>query len=95
LTDEPLDTLKVPDHVSELIGTMHPYLKKRVRAALKTILSNPASGKSLKNELAGLQSYRVGSFRIIYRLSGGVIELVALGPRKQIYNETYRVLRKG
>lgn len=87
-------TLRVSGQVSELIRTMHPHLKKRVRAALKVILADPSSGKTLRNELAGLQSYRVGSFRIIYRLSGKVIELVAIGPRKMIYGETYKILKK-
>ena len=86
--------LRVPKDVSELIRGMHPHLKKRVRTALKAMLSDPSSGKSLRNELAGLQSYRVGSFRIIYRLSGKIIELVAIGPRKQIYDKTYKILRK-
>lgn len=87
-------TLMVPGQVSELIRKMHPHLKKRVRAALKVILENPSSGKTLKDELAGLQSYRVCSFRIIYRLSGKVIELVAIGPRMKIYGETYKILKK-
>lgn len=87
-------TLMVPGQVSELIRKMHPHLKKKVRAALKVILENPSSGKTLREELAGLQSYRVGSFRIIYRLSGKVIELVAIGPRMKIYGETYKILKK-
>jgi mRNA interferase RelE/StbE len=86
--------LLVPDDVSELIRTMHPHLKKRVRAALRLVLSNPASGKSLKNELAGLQSYRIGSFRLIYRCIGRVIEVVAIGPRRHIYDETYKILKR-
>lgn len=84
----------VPDQLTALIRNMHPSLKKRVRAALKAILADPSSGKVLRNELAGLQSYRVGTFRIIYRLSGKNIELVAVGPRKRIYDETYKVLKK-
>jgi len=83
-----------PGQVSELIREMHPHLKKRVRAALKGVLENPSSGKTLKEELAGLRSYRVGSFRIIYRLSGKVVDLVAVGPRKKIYGETYKILKK-
>ena len=86
--------LMVPDQLTALIRNMHPSLKKRVRAALKAILAYPSSGKVLSNELAGLQSYRVGTFRIIYRLSGKNIELVAVGPRKRIYDETYKVLKK-
>jgi len=84
----------VPGQVSELIRKMHPHLKKRVRAALKVILTYLSSGKTLKDELAGLKSYRVGSFRTIYRLSGKVIELAVIGPRTKIYGETYKILKK-
>ncbi len=87
--------LMVPDQVTALIRNMHPSLKKRVRAALKAILADPSSGKALRSELAGLQSYRVGTFRIIYRVvSGKNVELVAVGPRKRIYDETYKILNK-
>ncbi len=87
--------LMVPDQVTALIRNMHPSLKKRVRAALKAILTDPSSGKALRNELAWLQSYRVGTFRIIYRVvSGKNVELVAVGPRKRIYDETYKILKK-
>jgi len=59
------------------------------------VVSEPNSGKALLDELSGLRSFRVGSFRIIYRTKGSeMIELVAIGPRKRIYEETYRVLRK-
>ncbi|MCX5799592.1 MAG: type II toxin-antitoxin system RelE/ParE family toxin [Proteobacteria bacterium] len=85
-------TFMIPDDVSELIRKMHPHLKKRIKASLKIILSDPSSGKVLKDELTGLQSYRVASFRIIYRLSGTIIELIAIGPRRQIYGETYKIL---
>jgi hypothetical protein len=37
----------------------------------------------------------VGRFRIIYRAgSKRLIELVAIGPRRTIYEETVRVLRR-
>jgi mRNA interferase RelE/StbE len=89
-----LYSLLVPEHISQLVRAMHPELKKKVRAALEIILSDPSSGKGLKSELSGLRSYRIGSFRIIYRVADRVVELVAIGPRKQIYAETYRLLRK-
>lgn len=60
----------------------------------KTILSDPSSGKALKDELAGLRSFGVGSFRIIYRVIRNVIEIVAIGPRERIYEETYRLLKR-
>ena len=74
---------------------MHPDLKKKVRASLQLILSDPHSGKSLKDDLSGLWSFRVGSFRIIYRIPDDiVIEIVAIGPRERIYEETFKLLKK-
>ncbi len=78
-----------------LIRNLHPYLKKKVKTSLQTIVSDPYSGKPLRDELAGLRSFRVGRFRIIYRISGKkLIEIVAIGPRECIYEETFRLLKK-
>mgnify|MGYP006286631777 CR=1 FL=1 len=56
----------------------------------------PTAGKALKNELAGLRSYLVGRVRIVDRLAGEcTIEIVAIGPRRTTYEETYRLLRRG
>ena len=81
--------LRIPDEVAALVRGLHPVLKRKVRAALQAILDDPYAGKALCNELQGLRSYRVGRFRIIYRLRRDV-ELVAIGPRDSIYLETYR-----
>ena len=62
--------LKVPDFVATLIRNLHPHLKKKVKSSLQTIVSDPYSGKPLRDELDGLRSFRVGRFRIIYRISG-------------------------
>ena len=81
--------VRVPHEVAALVRSLHPELKRKVRAALQAILDDPYAGKALCNELRGLRSYRVGRFRVIYRLRRDV-ELVALGPRDSIYVETYR-----
>lgn len=86
--------LKVPSVVASLIRGLHPHLKRKVRAGLKRILENPDAGKALRFELEGLRSYRIATFRIIYRTGQGIIEIVALGPRARIYEETYRLLQK-
>ena len=88
--------LVVPKDIQELIRTMHPYLKKKIKASLKMILSDPYSGKALLDELSGLRSFRVSSLRIIYRIKDPEkIELVAIGPRERIYEETFRIIQKG
>jgi mRNA interferase RelE/StbE len=85
----------VPRGIQELIRKTHPDLKKKNRACLKMILSEPNSGKALMDELSGLRSMRVGSFRIIYRIRNAEeIELVAIGPRERIYEETFRLIQK-
>ena len=87
--------LVVPKDLRELIRTMHPSLKKKVKASLKIILSEPYSGKTLMDELSGLRSFRISSFRIIYRIKEPEkIELVVIGPRERIYEETFRIIQK-
>jgi mRNA interferase RelE/StbE len=87
--------LVVPKDVKELIRTMHPSLKKKVKASFKIVLSEPSSGRALMDELSGLRSFRVSSFRIIYKIKDSrQIELVAIGPRERIYEETFRIIRK-
>ena len=91
---EPAYRLKVPDPVARLIRTMHPLLKRKIRASLKIILKSPDTGKALKDELKGLRSFRVTRFRIIYRVRKNIVEIVAVGPRERIYQETYLLLKK-
>lgn len=87
--------LRVPEEIVTLIRGCHPQLKRKIRAGLQHIMSEPESGKWLKDKLKGMQSYRISRFRIIYRRSSPrIIDIVAIGPRKTIYQETYRILKK-
>jgi len=86
--------LKIPDDLASLIRGLHPDLKRKIRSALDDLLDDPTIGKTLRDELAGLRSCRVARFRIIYRIAGTVIEIVAVGPRRTIYEETWRKVRR-
>ena len=86
--------LKVPDDVATLIRGLHPDLKRRVRRSLGDILDDPEIGKPLRDELAGLRSCRIGRFRIVYQAITRAIAIVAIGPRRAIYQETWRRIRK-
>ena len=90
----PTYKLRGPDSLVQLVRGMHPHLKRKLKASLKLILSNPNEGKTLKNDLAGLRSFRVSRFRIIYRIQKNVIEIIAIGPRERIYEETLLILKK-
>ena len=86
--------LKIPDDVATLIRGLHPDLKRKIRSALDDLLDDPTIGKILRDELAGLRSCRVARFRIIYQVAGTVVEIVAVGPRRTIYEETWKKVRK-
>jgi mRNA interferase RelE/StbE len=87
--------IRATDETSLFLKRLHPQIKRKVKSALKLIVADPGIGKSLRDGLQGLKSFRVGRFRIIYHVAPAhSIELVAIGPRKTIYEETYRLIKK-
>jgi mRNA interferase RelE/StbE len=90
----PVRSLKVPAEVRNVIRRLHPELKRKLRAALADILDDPTCGKALKEDLEGCWSLRIGRSRVIYRLGGGGVEIVAVGPRESIYEEAVRQIRR-
>ena len=92
-TRRALYALRVPVPVADLIRGLHPQIKRKLRAAIESIAVEPRGGKALKDDLAGLWSFRVGKFRIVYRIAAGrCVELITCGPRDRIYEETYRLI---
>lgn len=87
--------LRVTNQAAALLRALHPHIKKKLRASFQKLLHDPYAGKALRAELSGLRSYRVSRYRIIYRLlQERQIEIVAVGPRERIYEDTYRLLSK-
>jgi mRNA interferase RelE/StbE len=87
--------LRMGDDLAALVRGLHPALKNKVRGSIEAILSNPIAGKTLKDELSELRSFRVARFRIIYRVVRKEIQIVTIGPRSRIYEETLRLIKKG
>jgi len=88
--------LRVADDIASVLAKLHPTIKSHIRSGLRAILENPSCGKALKDELRGLRSYRVKRYRIIYRLRAKKkhIEIVTIGPRRIVYEETFRLLAR-
>jgi mRNA interferase RelE/StbE len=86
--------LGVPDDIASVLKKLHPVIKSHIRFGLSRILGNPYCGKALKEKLQGLRSYKIKRYRIIYRINPEKqhIEIVAIGPRRIIYEETFRIL---
>jgi mRNA interferase RelE/StbE len=90
-----LSKLLVADHAALVLRTLHPDIKRKLRTAFRVIAVDAYAGKALTQELDGLRSYRVSRFRIIYRIKQEKqIEIIAVGPRERIYEETYRLVSK-
>ena len=87
-------SLLVTDEIRGLIRHLPPDIKKKIRCALDEILKEPASGKALQEELLGLRSYRLDALRIVYRINPTSISLIAVGPRKTIYQRVALEIRK-
>ena len=88
--------LVIPPLVEETIAHLPPNLKGKIRSALETIRQGPHLGKSLKDELCGLWSYRVSRYRIVYRIHHGRIEIqvIDLGPGNSIYARVLEAMRE-
>jgi len=88
--------LRIPEGVVSLIRNLHPLIKADVKAGLHSLVQNPDSGKALKEELHGLRSYRIKRYRVIYRIVAPekIMEIVAIGPRKNIYEETFKIISR-
>jgi len=86
----------IPPHVAEVIRSLHPDLKRSIKAAVRAIAHNPECGDFLQRELDGLKKYRVRRFRIVYAVDrkARVIRLMAVGHRRHVYEELSARLRK-
>ena len=85
--------LDIARAVRDLLIHLPPNLTRKVKAALQALAENPYQAKALRDDLPGLRSYRVVRSRIILRIKGSTVEIVAFGPRKDIYQRAAIELR--
>ena len=72
--------LEMPRLLRDLIRHLPPELKAKVKAALRSIATDPYSAKQLGDDLAGLRSYRIARCRVIYRVVGSTVHRCAWTP---------------
>ena len=87
-----------PRYTPEVAGRirkLHPEVKREIRAAIRTLLSAPLSGRELQSELSGFYSSRVRTYRIIYRINDeeAMLDVVFIGPRRTVYEELASLLK--
>lgn len=64
---------------------------RRMVNALEKLRREPTAGKLLKGPLRGLRSYRVGAYRILYEVLGGVLVVYVVDIRHR--SMAYRRIR--
>src|SRR5947207_11539619 len=81
--------LVIAPEVAQVIRALPPDVKRSVRSALDALANAPSAGEPLRGELAGLWRYHVRRFRIVYASdrSARVVRVVAVGPRRTIYDD--------
>ena len=79
---------------ADRIRKLHPQIKREVREGIKELLVSPLAGHLLQFELAGLRSYRVRTYRIIYRVHDdeSCLDIIFVGPRRNVYEELRTLL---
>lgn len=79
-------TNKAASVLSE-IKSRHEVLYERIAHVLNELEQNPFQGKMLKGSLKGFYSYRIGDYRIIYRVVRNqlVVVVIDIGHRRDIY----------
>ena len=67
-------------------------VRRRLRAALEGLATDPHRGKALKGDLTGLRSSRESSYRVVYQIRERefVVLVIAIGHRREIYERAVR-----
>lgn len=80
---------------AEAVRHFAPGIKRAVRSAIRELRSDPASGDPLHGELEGLYKRRVRGHRIVYAVDREqrLVEVLAVGERRSIYEEVAELLR--
>lgn len=76
----------VKEHIPELDNSAR---KKIVNAIVDRLMVDPIGyGKPLRYSLKGHRRLRVGDYRIVYRIDGSKVIIVAIRHRKDIYEDS-------
>lgn len=88
-------TLLYAAEAARAIRKLDPPVRRRVRAAIETLATDPWRGKPLQLSLQGLRSWRTGDYRIVYRVEAErvVVLVLAVGHRRDVYDRLRQRLR--
>ncbi|SLM30358.1 putative Toxin RelG [Desulfamplus magnetovallimortis] len=79
---------------AEMFHSLHPDIRKEIKAATKELYNNPWLGKHLEDCLASFYSLRVKRYRIIYKVDNEkrIVVVCAIGHRRDVYDVASELL---
>ncbi len=82
--------------VAARIRRLHPRIKADIRQGIRGLLESPLAGHPLHFDLDGYRSFRVRTYRIIYRVNdeAAAVEIVFVSARRTGYEELQALLRE-
>ncbi len=91
-----LYTILYTKEAKKNIEKLDPSIRRIIRKAIESLAANPAKGKPLAYDLAGLHSLRTSDYRVIYRIKEKelIIIVIAVGHRKEIYKRLKKLLKR-
>jgi mRNA interferase RelE/StbE len=80
-------TIVIAPRAKKEIDKLQPKIKERIGNALLLLAEDPFLGKTLKADLEGLYSYRVGDYRIIYDIvrRSLIVQVLKVMHRREVY----------
>ena len=78
-------SVRLSHRAEKALDGAEPRFRDRIKDAILELSKNPLLGKKLMGEFEGLRSFRLGSFRIVYRFTREVLEVVYIDDRKDVY----------
>lgn len=78
-------SVRLSHRAEKFLDRLKAPFKDRLKEAIRELSISPLLGKKLKGEFEGLRSYRLGSFRIVYRFTKELFEIVYIDHRKDVY----------
>ena len=78
-----------PDVKNDDLPLINPRMRKRIRKAIETRLTTAPQdyGIPLRKNLGGHWKLRVGDYRVVFKVEGEIVYVLAIRHRKNIYED--------
>jgi mRNA interferase RelE/StbE len=85
-----------PAVLKEDLPKLSPDVKERIKTSIENkLLADPiAAGSMLRHSLKGHRKFRVGDWRVIYRIDRDYIFILKIGHRREAYECTSKRTQK-